>query len=221
MVKIKHHTTEVVKCLHCRNSARLLIVGEVNNFEASSVDDQGLPYPEQGDVFQILECENCYKTTIRKYFWVDGWEGDDDRTVEYRNLYPTPEKKRAYTLPDEVKKGLDSANAVKDIDANAYGVLLRRLLEHVCIDQNANGSSLHVKLKDLADRRVIPDTLLNIAHGLKNIGNVGAHAGTGDLTANETEIMTSLCEAIVEYVYYAPSLVQQAQKLLNKVKSGT
>ena len=97
-------------------------------------------------------------------------------------------------------------------------MLLGRLLELVCQDRNASGKYLGTRLKDLASKGEIPDKLVGVADGLKNLRNVGAHPTLGELTVSELPIMDSLCRAILEYVYSAPFIAQQAETRFNQLK---
>lgn len=217
-MKKQNLTSDVIECKICRKSSRFVEIGTVSDMKDDECDDG--PPLNSGDVFDILRCGHCKKETIRKYFWVDGWE-DEDREPNYDYLYPPAQLQKRYkNLPEKVEASLKSAQAVKDIEANAYGVLLRRTLEVICIEQGASGRSLHEQLQDLSAKNVIPATLASIANELKNLGNIGAHAGSGELSSDEAELMTLLCDAIVEYVYSAPTLVNLAKNRLDKIKKG-
>ena len=49
------------------------------------------------------------------------------------------------------------------------------MLETVCNQEGANGNDLFAKLDDLAARGRIPDMLAEVAHELRQLGNLGAH----------------------------------------------
>ena len=100
-------------------------------------------------------------------------------------LYPQPETIGKY-LPKAIHSAYEAAGKVRRIDANAYAVLLGRVVEIICQDRKAQGESLHDKLQDLASRGEIPAELVEMAHGLRQLRNVGAHADLGEL--NESEI---------------------------------
>jgi len=138
--------------------------------------------------------------------------------VVFSTLYPTSPK-FPLGLPDAIQKAYEAALNVRPIDANAYGVLIRRLLEMVCEDRAAKGHSLNEKLGDLASRQEIPTKLVAVATKLRHFGNVAAHAGLGELTTEEIPILDDLTCAILEYVYSAPHLVDQADKRLQALKS--
>ena len=59
-----------------------------------------------------------------------------------------------------------------------------------------------------------------MAHNLRQLRNVGAHANLGDLTTNEIPFLDDLCLAILEYVYSAPLLLQSAENKLQEIKKS-
>ena len=74
------------------------------------------------------------------------------------------------------------------------------------------------RLKTLSERGEIPDKLVEMAVKLQEMRHVGAHAWVGELTAEEIPILDSLSKAILEYVYSAPHLVEQADTRLTKLR---
>ena len=139
--------------------------------------------------------------------------------TSFRYLYPASSKKPLGLSP-EIQRAYDAAIKVKNIDVNAYAVLIGRVLEMVCEDRNANGKSLNDKLFDLSEKGEIPSKLVKVAESLRRLRNIGAHTGLGELTKSEEPILSSLCSAILEYVYSAPYLVQQAEDQLRKLKGS-
>jgi hypothetical protein len=134
-------------------------------------------------------------------------------------LYPV-KRDAPSGVPAKISKAYNAANRVRAADANAYGVLLRRVLELVCLDRNAAGRDLNSKLADLAQKGEIPNKLVGVAKGLRQLGNVGAHATLGELTPEEIPVLDDLCRAILEYVYSAPSLAQCAEERLKRLQAS-
>lgn len=142
-------------------------------------------------------------------------ESEDEITYDF--LYPQ-ESKYPKGLPENILNAFIAAEKVKPIDVNAYAILTRRLLELVCLDRGAQMANLAVMLRDLANRNEIPDKLVKVASGLKDFGNIGAHAGIGELSEKEIPIVNALCIAIIEYVYSAPYLASLAEEQLYRIK---
>jgi len=174
---------------------------------------------EWGDLIatnELCVCPSCSQLTLRVVDHISGYE-DPPITV----LYPeTMEDATPRGVPEAVRKAYLSASKVRDIDANAYAVLLGRVLEFVCIDRKADGDTLAKRLQNLSVRNEIPERLAEVAKGLRQLRNVGAHADLGELTDAEVPVLDNLTRAILEYVYTAPLLVSEAEECLRRLKEG-
>ncbi len=203
------------RCAHCQNMAPHKVVSRYANLRSDfheAVGDYSV-----GFAFVMIECPACSNVTLLREHWHTGI--DDALPQEVDVVYPT-QPRLTSGLPAAVHTAIEAAERVKAVDANAYGVLVRRGLEVVCHDRGAQGRNLHERLKDLGDKNEIPARLVDIALGLKNLGNIGAHAGLGDLSPREVPLMSSLFEAVLEHVYGAPHLIAIVEKRLAELKSG-
>jgi hypothetical protein len=199
-------TRQVVACLHCDNKSRMPIVAE---FDDVARDAQGY---EAGTYWELLRCDACEKVSLRSVDWHEFME-----EVEWTLLYPQAAVATVDGLPANISRAWASAQRVKRVDANAYAVLVRRVLELVCADNAATGRDLAAKLSDLASKGKIPGPLAAIAHNARNFGNIGAHASLGDLRQSEARLLDELCVAVLEHVYTAPLLVTKAQAALERL----
>jgi hypothetical protein len=201
-------------CSHCRNVAPHRIVHRYQNLRSDyheAVGDYSV-----GFVFLMMECPACNNITLVRESWHTGM--DDTAPQEVEVVYPLPAK-ATEGLPLRVQAAVEAAERVKAVDPNAYGVLVRRALECICHDRGAKGRSLHDLLRDLGAKNEIPDRLVEVAVGLKNLGNIGAHAGLGDLSPREVPLMASLLVAVLEHVYGAPHLIAVVEKRLKELKA--
>ena len=121
-------------------------------------------------------------------------------------------------LPVSIKRAYDEALAVKYKSANAYAVMLGRLLNVICDERGAKGDDLYKRLKNLADRGEIPAQLAELAHHLRELRNVGAHAEQGDLTSEAVPILDNITRALLDYMYAVPNYLEIAAKQLNQLK---
>lgn len=207
--------SKTVTCGHCSNISKMEIIGSIGDLK-EDFDQDHEPMGEYGTYYEVLKCPACKKANIVSYGWNDGIESEDE--VYYEFLYPI-DKSIPIGLPPEILSTYKAAEKVKTIDVNAYAILMRRLLELVCIDRKAVGKTLALMLQDLASKKEIPDKLVDVASGLRNFGNIGAHAGSGELSENEIPIVKALTKAILEYIYSAPHLASIAENKLKAVKS--
>jgi hypothetical protein len=204
--------SKLISCGHCSNISNMEIIGNV--FDTIKVSDPG-PVSEYGTAYSILKCPACEKTNIVSYNWNDYMESDDE--ITYEILYPK-NNNDPRGLPDNILSTYKAAEKIKSIDVNAYVILLRRMLELVCLDRSAKGDTLAVMLNDLATKKEIPDKLVKVAKGIKDFGNIGAHAKIGELSDKEIPIVKALSLAILEYIYTAPYLTKIAENKLNAIK---
>lgn len=205
------------KCEHCQNKAPMAIVARHSQTENKLTSFGGCFLEcETGYVYELLSCPSCERPILRQYFYNSEYFPDD---AVITTLYPSSSNS-VEALPEQIQRAFDAAQSVKKIDANAFGVLLGRLLEMICDDQQGTGDTLHKKIESLATLGKIPDKLKDIATGLKDLRNVGAHSSLGELTEAEVPIMDELARAIIEYVYIAPALAEQAKLRFAELKQG-
>lgn len=175
-------------------------------------DEGGEIVCAEGPCYELLKCPACKEVELRTYYF----HTSDNGEREYAVLYPTTSK-GPLGLPAKIQKEYDAARRVRSASANAYSVLMGRVLELVCEDRKAGGKDLYNKLTDLSGRGEIPSKLVAVADKLRIFRNVGAHAVLGELTEKEVPILDNLSRAILEYVYSAPYLAEQAKKALDKL----
>ena len=132
-------------------------------------------------------------------------------------MYPTPQT-NIEGLPESVKKAYEAALKVKNVEPNAFAVLIGRMLDIICKDRNAKGKTLYEKLNDLSTHNEIPDRLAEMAQGLRVLRNIGAHADLGEIVQSDVPILIDFCEAILEYIYRAPARINILQKRLDSLK---
>lgn len=208
--------SRALPCRHCNNKTAMEIVAVHSSLINLCEDDpQCLPLME-GDIFQMLVCPACRGVSLGKYYYSDTLPDEAQENEVSTILYP-PSSRSPTALPAKVMSAYQASIKVRGIDPNAYAVLLGRVLEIICEDRNATGDTLYKKLEDLGSRGEIPRPLVEMAHSLRQLRNVGAHASLGELTAKEIPFLDDLCRAILEYVYSAPDLVEKAKKRLDEI----
>lgn len=129
--------TTVLLCGHCGNSAPMEVVGSHSHVEQHEEQDVGW---EEGYFYQLAQCPACAGITLRRYYYHEAHDMDD---VEWTLLYPTT-RALPQGLPVPIQRAWGAASHVKNIDANAFAVLLRRVLELVCTDRGAIGGTLNL-----------------------------------------------------------------------------
>lgn len=123
------------------------------------------------------------------------------------------------SVPERIRQSYEEALRVKPFVPNAFGTLVRRALEAVCIDQGAKGRSLEQKLADLAETGVIPATLDDMSSVVRLLGNRAAHANLEDLREEDVRVLDDFFRMLVEYVYVAPSKLKEFEAALKEAKA--
>jgi Domain of unknown function (DUF4145) len=224
MFEEKRRTTEFLKCKHCGNFAPMEIAATYYLSTKPESDDDYDEYydpsPEQGYNYTLLLCLACKKVTLREYF---AYEYSDPEDITVKILYPQQGLKLFY-LPSVVQEAYEAALKARNIDANAYAILLGRMLEIVCEDRKVKGENLNDKLKILAEKSEIPTNLVGVAYSLRMLRNIGVHETMDGLSNDEIPILDDLSKAILEYIYIAPGLARAVEERLRRLrekKKGT
>lgn len=207
-----------IKCAHCGNKASMEVVATYDQIQSYEDHQSGMQW-DAGPIWDLVLCPACSRITLLQTDWHEFF-APDEWTVQV--LFPSVDKPLA-GLPPEVDKAYQAALKVRHIDSNAFAVLLGRVIDKVCIDRGASGKSLYERLTSLAERGEIPTRLAEMAHQLRQLRNIGAHADLGNLTPAEVPVLDDLCRAILEYVYTAPRLIERVELRIRALKkdSGT
>ena len=214
----KKELTKAKRCAHCGNLAPMEVAGRHTQTDSYYDSDEEHSWSwVVSTTHSLLICQACGRPVLEVTTYDD--RDDPDEAPWTKTLYPQPDT-MGIVLPRAVRTEYEAAAKVKSISGNAYAVLLGRVFEKVCQDRKASGTSLSEKLADLASKGEIPQTLVKMAHGLRQLRNVGAHADLGDLTSQEIQLLEAIVRAILEYVYRAPRLVQEVTNILAKRKGS-
>jgi hypothetical protein len=209
--------TGTQQCRHCGNRAPMEIGAELSRVQSHEDERTGYRW-EAGPVFQLLTCPACYGVTLQSYGWHSEMDPED---ADLSVLYPSDADSMPSGLPDLIRREFEAAQKVRALSPNAYGVLMGRMLELVCKDRGAEGHGLHQRLTLLAKMGEIPQRLVEVADQVRKFRNLGAHAGDVELTVEEVPILDSLSRAVLEYVYSAPHMVEQAREQFERLSKHT
>lgn len=205
--------TDPFTCGHCANKSPMTIVAKYSQIKTYEDHKLNMDWDE-GLLWELCLCLACDGLNLRRAYWHEF----ADPLPEFEIVFPAINKP-VIGLPAEINRAYDAALKVRNIDSNAFAVLLGRILDKICIDKKAAGDSLHKRLLSLAQQGVIPQQLAEMAHQLRQLRNIGAHADLGELTPVEVPILEDLCRAILEYVYTAPALINKVQSRIENLKS--
>jgi len=170
---------------------------------------------EEGPIWKLSVCPACSGLNIIRISYHSCFEPDN---WVFEVIYPNDSEKKLEGLPPQIDNEYKAALKVKNISSNAYATLLGRVIDKVCLDRGAEGDTLYTRVEALANNEEIPKRLVDMLHQLRLLRNIGAHADIGELTDEEIPILDSLCAAILEYIYIAPKLINQAEKHILRLK---
>jgi hypothetical protein len=206
-------------CGHCGNKSNCKVKTRCTD---SGFDDE--VYSEANCTWLVLQCPSCWRPILVEVVeegttYVDKnspiYNCMNSRTIYLKPyemaevLYPR-EKSRSYSkhLPYRIQHAYEAALRVKS-EPNAFAVLVGRTLEVICKNENARGRTLADKIRSLANSGRIPDVLGEMATQLRELRNLGAHADEDEdeVTQEDVETIQEFTEAILEYLYVAPSKI--------------
>jgi hypothetical protein len=118
-------------------------------------------------------------------------------------------------LPATCSETLKEAVACHAAGAyRAAAMMVRRLLEEICADNNANGADLHKRLEALKALVVLPQTLFDAMGELKALGNDAAHVEArayDNIGREEAQDSIELAKEILKALCQLKGLVARLQ----------
>lgn len=193
-------------CPSCGNKTPHTLTFSTNeDVTLYSTDGQGMPFDL---TLLLLKCPTCNKHSLRANIDIEDDEGIINSRIEYPNKRVLPKD-----IPQEIRTSYIQAERVKHISPNAYAVLMRRILESICVDKKAVGKTLFDKLKFLGTKNVIPPILGDASDILRKIGNIGAHAGE-EVSEDLISSIDSFFNILVDYLYVIPGKISEIKKKL-------
>jgi hypothetical protein len=123
----------------------------------------------------------------------------------------------ASNLPNNILEALEEA--VKAHGAGCYkasALMVRRLLEELCRDKNAEGKDLKARLAALSKSIVLPNELIVAADELRLLGNDAAHVESKDydtIGKDEAALAIELAKELLKAVYQYTSLLCKLKAL--------
>lgn len=200
-------------CPHCGNRSPQRVVLE-HTYRDVWYSEDGTPSPP--DSTPDSEAIVCVCGTCDSLLVYDGISREE--TQHWPELaYP-----RDFALSKFVPGGVSTiyheAAMVKRNAPNAFAILIRKALEAICDDRGAPAGTLAKRLKFLSDKGEIPPVLSKVTDVIRVVGNSAAHASLQKITPQMTWAIDDFFRAIVEYVYVAPSKLDEFQKKLASTK---
>jgi len=153
----------------------------------------------QGKMF-VSKCIGCGRLAI---YDDRGAELDDSLFSKAMRLYPSNVTINR-SIPDEVREIYISALKVKNIDSDAFVLLVRKALEVICKIEGINKGNLSSKLQKLKSAKNLPDSVMEAANQLRLIGNQAAHDVERVHPLN-AELIEDFFQVLLDYLFLLPA----------------
>jgi hypothetical protein len=203
-------------CPHCGNNAPQELMG----------NSCSLHNKDGAHNYFMTQCLTCMEALIYRHIdflnSIPQISHGNFKLNQYELVWPHPGNLHK-SVPESVRKIYSEAAAIKSRAPNAFANQIRRSLEALCLDRGANKRILAQNLQELAARGEIPPTLAEMTDVLRQLGNIGSHAGEEEIDSNYVDVIDDFFRAIIEYVYIAPFKVNEFKSRLEyvrKLKSG-
>jgi hypothetical protein len=123
----------------------------------------------------------------------------------------------ATDLPAAVRSALEQAITCHANDCLiAAAIMVRKTLEELCSDRQATGKNLKEKIKDLGNKIVLPQELLQGLDDLRLLGNDAAHIESqvfDQIGKNEVEIGIEFAKEVLKATYQYSALLSKLRAL--------
>lgn len=205
-------------CYHCGNKGLLNIVGTYEqNLGGPIYDEYGrqVDYDlEEYRKFYLLQCPVCKNVTLfEKYSCVM----IDPPVIESEILYPRNKISNDIEgVPSHIRSAFESALKVKNIDDSVCLLSLRRALEAICKDKNAEGNNLYEMTQDLVQKGIFPQGLEDACWIIRHLGNEAAHADEPSIHQIDVAKVIGFIDNIIDYTYSLPIRISKLKAQIER-----
>lgn len=147
--------------------------------------------------YALTQCGQCGEVSVQVR--EDFGEGfDDDSPV---TVYPAP-RRLSWNVPAPLRHEFEEAQTCFSSKAyEAAAVMVRRVLEGTCKENNVQERTLARGLLKLRDLGLIDSTIAEWADALRLAGNEGAHYTGKKVSRDDAEDALAFAEALLDHIY--------------------
>ena len=181
------------------------------------------------EIQSVLLCPICDQYNIISAYWdntygkleyadeYDLYGGDNvDESIIFP-IHSNLVSSKSDLVPDTIIKTFRKAIELKLYDEESCLIKLRKTLELICNDQNADGNNLLEKITNISEKGIIPVTLTSASTIIRKLGNIGAHESDININSNEIKCVIELVEYIIQYIYVLPKEIEKIDKKFNLI----
>jgi len=200
-----------VQCQRCVGSTAHRVVADAK----VSGSDHHMDWQTE---YQTLQCMGCKMISFRSaasnsedvnQWYDDNGEVQAEHTINEK-LYPSRIagyvglKDEVWLLPDKLRRIYqETTHALTSDQPILTGIGVRAILETLCRDKAAKGSSLFSQIDDLVKQGVLTQVRADVLHQIRTLGNLAAHEVEPHAPAQLGLAMTVL-NHLLEEVYILP-----------------
>lgn len=153
-------------------------------------------------VYWIAVCHACNEFSIWGDEQFHGLVGFHSGNLSV--VYPTKDLAREL-VPDRIARIYSEASCIRELAPNGFSVLVRRALEAICDDKNIKDGVLAKRLELLVSQEQFPKSIAGITNVIRLVGNIGAHAGSTDVSPDQAHMLDDFFRFVIEFVYVVPT----------------
>lgn len=205
-------------CFHCGNTGLLKYIGKTH------WENVNVGYDHNGNEicydliehedWHLFECPVCNKPVLISEYALDAIGEQPTYSVEFPTIAVSRDG-----VPKDIYTAFESAVKTKGIDYAICLLSLRRVLEMICKEKKAKGSTLEKKIDDLIEKKVLPPMIGEACWIIRQMGNDAAHADKVDVFAGEVDQVIGYVATIIDYLYSMPFRVGKMKKKIEDRKS--
>ena len=181
--------------------------------------NKGQTYPESLPTeYALVQCSECHKVSVQiREDFGQGFQDDKPGIV-----YPA-KRSLSRDVPEPLRREFKEAQAC--FSAKAYEatvVMVRRILEGTCKENNVQERNLVKSLQKLKADGLIDDKIAEWADALRVLGNEGAHYTGRRVSRDDSEDALAFAEALLDHIYVLRKRFDEfARRRANKRASKT
>lgn len=201
---------KIIHCLYCGNYTLMNLVG------------QHKEHWDEGDCYIGVENHKMYACPICKAITLLGqvWQEKDGNITEnsfYEEIVYPMNTFHENGLPMNIKNAYESALKTRYVDSAICMIALRRTLEIICLEKDAQGRDLWHKIEDLSNRGILPKELKHASTITRTYGNMGAHDTEISISTLVLNQLIDFVRYILDYLYVLPVKLKVVQERLDNI----
>lgn len=186
--------SRVFLCPHCEH----LALGYIRGIAIYDGWEMDPPEPGPNEEYALLTCSRCGRVSLQYREDVDGNLSEGGNPVI---VYPA-QPLLSWGIPGPLRREFEEARAC--FNAKAYEatvVMVRRVLEGACHENNVQERTLVKSLEKLRATGLIDPTIAEWADALRILGNEGAHYTGRHVPRDDAEDALAFAEALLDHIY--------------------